>query len=139
MKRSKKKKHPYKSNLENNTAERLDEEGIKFTYEKKKLKYTIPESCHTYTPDLNLSIFEIECKGAGPRYGLTVETKRKMLLVKEQYPDEEIRFVFQFPNELTGQGKGKPKITYWQWAELNGFKWSGPILPKEWIEELKED
>ena len=43
----------YKSKLEKTNARLLQEKGIKFFYEPKegKIKYLIPASIHSYTPD----------------------------------------------------------------------------------------
>lgn len=131
----------YKSPLEENTAKQL-QGVVKFEYEPLTLSYTIPTKTHKYTPDFWIQtkkgdVFVIECKGGGPRYGLTEDTKQKMLLVKEQHPNWLIRFCFQNAKLKTGQGKGKPKITYGEWAELNGFEWCEKIIPKHWIGKNK--
>ena len=59
----------------------------------------------------------------------------KMLLVKEQHPEYEFRFIFT---------NSKAKIskvsntTYGRWCEKNGFKYADKLIPTEWIEEIKE-
>lgn len=131
-----KKKVKYKSSLEEDVAKQLKDYCA--FYEPHYYNYVIPQSGHKYTPDFLVSIdggidFYIECKGGGPLYGLTTETKQKMLLMKEQYPHVDIRFVFSNAKLLTGNGRGKKKVTYGEWAELNGFKYAEKKVPKDWL------
>lgn len=116
--------------------------GIPFDYEKLKLKYTIPEKEHTYTPDFQVGSIVIEFKGAfgyGPgRFsgGDPVKERQKLILVKEQHPDLDLRIVFQRAN--TKIYKGSP-TTYGKWATDHGFKWADKsTIPAEWIKEMKE-
>ena len=44
----------YRSGLEDKIRSQLEEQQIEFDYEKLKLKYTIPEKEHTYTPDFQI-------------------------------------------------------------------------------------
>ena len=84
----------YRSGLEEQIATQLKLKNIKFEYETITLKYTKPEKVHRYTPDFILfkkdgEPMYIEGKG---RF-LTVD-KQKSLLVKNQYPNLDLRFVF---------------------------------------------
>ncbi len=54
-------------------------------------------------------------------------------MIKEQHPELDIRFVFQYNNPIT---KGS-KTRYTDWAEKNGFVWSLKFIPKEWYKEKK--
>ncbi len=90
------------------------------------------------TKDLSyLNFIYLECKGGpNPRMhnpGLDLATRKKMILVKEQHSGIDIRFVFENPNLKLRKGS---KTTYAMWAEKNGFKWCGPIIPKEWFLEM---
>ena len=119
----------YRSGLEDKVATQLKESGISFEYEKEKVKYIVPQSSHTYTPDF---VF--------PNSGLIVETKglfsladrKKHLLIKEQHPELDIRFVFS--NSKTKIRKGSP-TSYGDWATQNGFKFADKLIPKEWLDE----
>ena len=84
-------------------------------YETKKLAYSIPESNHVYTPDFVLANgIYLEGKGR-----LTDHAERyKYELVKKQYPNIDLRFVFGNPQKLCG---GTTKMTHAQWAESSGF------------------
>jgi hypothetical protein len=123
----------YRSGLEEQIAAQLKLKNIKFEYETKTLKYTKPEKVHRYTPDFILfkkdgEPMYIEGKG---RF-LTVD-KQKSLLVKNQYPNLDLRFVFS--NSKTRISK-KSKTTYAMWCEKHGFKYADGFIPKEWIKEL---
>ena len=60
------------------------------------------------------------------------EDRKKHLLIKEQNPDMDLRFVLQSPNGKIYKGS---KTTYAQWCEKNGFKWAKKEIPQEWIDE----
>lgn len=90
------------------------------------MEYDVLET-RKYTPDFTLpNKVILEAKGR-----MTGRDRKKMLLVKEQHPDRDIRFVFMYPkNKLSA----KSNTRYWQWAEKHGFPWCGPEIPKEWLE-----
>lgn len=126
------KKTKYKSPLEESVAGQLPKD---WEYESITLEYIIPYSKHRYKPDHvnRKKRILIEDKGGGPIYGLTPDTKQKMLLVKEQWPEWDIRFCFENAKLKTGIGRGKKKVTYGEWADINGFKWCERVIPKEWL------
>lgn len=116
----------FRSAFERSLATSLKRKGIKFTYEPYKVNYTIS---HTYTPDflLHSGGILIEAKGY-----LTPQDRTKMIAVKEQNPNLDIRFVFaNASNKLSKRSK----TTYGDWADRNGFKWSDKTIPKEWIKK----
>ena len=116
----------FRSGLEQDNAAWLDTLGVKYTYEKKKIRYVTKPKI--YTPDFVLS------------NGIIVETKgrfissdrAKHLLIKEQHPDLDIRFVFSNANNRLSK---KSSTTYAQWCDRHGFKWADQRVPKEWTEE----
>jgi hypothetical protein len=118
----------FRSKLEQQIAKAFDTVGLKYTYESSKLEYTL--SC-SYTPDFFLENGVIlEVKGF-----LKPTDRRKMIAVKAQHPDLDIRFVFQKDNPLA---KGS-KHTYMSWAEKNGFPacvW--PNIPPDWVQSNDE-
>lgn len=120
---------PYRSFFEQDISTQIGDE--RFSYESLELKYTIPESKHKYTPDFPLSNgIILEAKGK-----LDPETRAKMILVRDQNPDKDIRFVFMKANNKIRKGS---KTTYAMWAEKNGFKYcEGPSIPKEWLKQTK--
>jgi len=120
------KKHGYRSGLEDKIAKQLSEAGLGVEYETTKIKYTIPESLHTYTPDFLLpNGIILESKGR-----FLAEDRKKHLLIKSQYPDLDIRFVFS--NSKTKIRKGSP-TSYGDWCTKNDFKFADKLIPEEWL------
>lgn len=110
-----------------NQLKSLQTSGITHGYEDTVIQYTTD---HLYTPDFTISLPDgrriyIECKG-----WLRPEDRQKMLKVKYQNPDLDIRFVFEKDNPLKNK---KSKITYTQWAERHGFPSCVGEIPKEWL------
>lgn len=122
----------YRSGLEERIAKQLGEAGIEFQYENTKLKYTVPARQATYTPDFAVGPILIEAKG----YFRKASDRQKLVLVKQAYPELDIRLVFQKASNPIY--KGSP-TTYAKWAEDHGFKWSDEgRIPNEWLEEVKD-
>jgi hypothetical protein len=125
-------KHGYRSGLEYTFAEDLENKGIKYTYEEEVVKYTKPESSHRYTPD-----FVVTTKSGNT---ITIETKGrflpadriKHLLVKQQYPNLDLRFVFT--NSKCRLSK-RSKTTYAQWCDRHGFMHANRLIPLAWLNE----
>lgn len=120
----------YRSGLEEANASFLHSRGVKVNYEDpaSKVRYSIPESPHIYTPDFVLpNGILVETKGL-----FTLDDRKKHVLIKQQHPTLDLRFVFQNPN--TKLRKGSP-TTYAMWAEKEGFKWAAKLIPVAWLEE----
>lgn len=129
MKRVKSKhKSTYRSGLEEVVAANLKAINIDGEYEQHKIKYTIPESKHIYTPDFRLpnGIF-VETKGR-----LVLDDRKKHIFIKQQHPELDIRFVFQNAKAKCSKNS---KTTYAMWAEKYDFKWASKTIPQEWIDE----
>ena len=120
------KKLGYRSGLEGKVAKQLELQGVKVEYETTKIKYVVPESLHTYTPDFVLpNGIIVETKGR-----FVVADRKKHLLVQKQYPDLDIRFVFS--NSKTKISKGS-KTSYADWCNKNGFTFADKEVPEEWF------
>ena len=106
--------------------ESLKAHGIDGEYEKHIISYTKPETKHKYHPDFRLpnGIF-VETKG---RF-LTADRK-KHLLIKAQYPNLDIRFLFQ--NAKVRISKSS-KTTYADWCIKYGFKFAEKTIPPDWL------
>lgn len=131
-----------RSGLELGLKEWLERKGIKYGYESIRLKYIKQRCPHcqnpsvtgVYTPDFIIGDIIIECKG---RFKSTDRTK--MIRVKENNPDKDIRFIFQRDNTLTKSGK----MTYSGWALKHGFpsyvlvNESEPNIPDRWLMEVR--
>lgn len=114
-----------KSGFERSFHANLRARGIKFRYESVQVPYILARN---YTPDFEIVDhgFFIETKGLLDR-----DSKAKMIAVKKQHPELDIRFVFMYPNKkIPGT-----KQTHAQWAERNGFKWAEGVAPEEWFNE----
>ena len=121
----------YRSGLEDKIAAELKEAGIEAEYEAVTLRYTIPERTARYTPDFILpNGIIIETKG---RFVTSDRTKHR--LIREQYPDLDLRFVFSNPNTRIGK---KSQTTYAMWCERMGIPYAARTIPREWLEEPPE-
>lgn len=121
----------YRSRLEEKVAKQLTDNGLKFGYESLKISYTVPQRPAKYTPDFIVGDTVIEAKG---RFR-TATDRQKLLLVKEQYPELDLRLVFQNANLPIYKGS---KTTYAQWAESNGFPYADKgTIPETWLKQMK--
>jgi hypothetical protein len=106
----------------------MEKAGIKFEYESLQLKYIVPASDHTYHPDFVLpNGIILEAKGE-----FDAADRKKMLLVKEQHPDLDIRMVFMNANGKIYPGS---KTTNAVWCENHGFPWAHRVVPASWFSE----
>lgn len=105
-----------RSKLEIKISDILNECTKDWQYEVTKIPYTIPESSHNYTVDFTLpNGILLEGKG----YLSDHRERYKYVLLKEQHPDLDLRFVFDNINKLCGG----TKMTHGAWAEKYGFKY----------------
>ncbi|MAJ82547.1 MAG: hypothetical protein CMF41_06490 [Legionellales bacterium] len=120
----------YKSGIEKDVADQIRRAGKEVQYEPFKIPYVIPESDHHYTPDYVLpNGIVIETKGR-----FLLSDRKKHILIKEQYPDLDIRFVFSRSNGRLRKGS---KTTYAVWCQKNGFMYADTLIPAEWLKEKK--
>lgn len=119
-------KHGYRSGLEETIDTELKKHNIDGEYEKHKVVYTKPITHHEYTPDFKLpnGIF-VETKGR-----FVLEDRKKHILIKEQHPDLDIRFVFQNSKNKIRKGS---KTTYADWCLKHGFKYADKTIPEDWL------
>jgi len=119
-------KEGYRSGLEETLAAQLKAAGVKAEYESTKIRYTKPERKATYTPDFILpNGIIIESKG---RFVTT--DRQKHVLIKEQHPELDIRFVFSSSKQKISKTS---KTTYADWCSKNGFLYADKLIPKEWL------
>ena len=122
------KKYGFKSGLEENISNQIAGKGIEVKYESEKVAYIIPASQHTYNPDFRLpNGIIIETKGR-----FVAADRKKHLLVKEQHPNLDIRFVFSNSKNKISKNS---KTTYGIWCEKNGYKYADKEIPEEWFLE----
>jgi len=120
-------KHGYRSGLEEDIDNALKQQSIDGEYEQHKVLYTKPVTYHEYTPDFRLpnGIF-IETKGR-----FVLQDRKKHILIKQQHPDLDIRFVFQ--NSKAKIRKGS-KTTYADWCNKHGFVYADKEIPTKWLD-----
>jgi hypothetical protein len=122
------KKYGFKSGLEENISNQIEGKGIEVQYESEKVAYTIPASEHTYNPDFKLpNDIIVETKGR-----FVLADRKKHLLVKEQNPNLDIRFVFSNSKNKINK---KSKTTYADWCDKHGFKYADKEIPDSWFSE----
>jgi hypothetical protein len=120
--------HGFRSGLEDKVSQQLLDEGVPVKYEEMYIEYTRPQSSHKYTPDFELpNGIIIETKGR-----FMVSDRKKHLLIKEQHPELDIRFVFS--NSKAKINKNS-KTTYALWCTKNGFKFADKLIPLAWLKD----
>ena len=114
----------FRSKLEEKVADLLEGLGVSYEYEPEKLSYTIE---HNYTPDFVLpNYIYLETKG----YWDPAD-RRKVLAVKRDNPDVDLRMVFQAPFNTISK---KSKTTYAQWCEKHDIPWTSfHNIPLDWL------
>lgn len=116
-----------RSRFEDRITDQLEALGVRYDYEGIRLAYTPKD--RVYIPDFTItrprgSVIHVEAKGY-----FTSADRSKMLAVKREYPELDIRFVFQRNNTLSK----KSKTTYAEWAAANGFPWAVGEIPEAWL------
>lgn len=120
----------HRSGLEDTIAGALSQQSIPFEYETVVIPYVKRPA--TYRPDFLLlsNGILIESKG----YFLS-EDRTKHLLIRDQHPDLDIRFVFSnSKNRLSASSR----TTYAAWAQRNKFLFADRSIPPAWINEAPE-
>lgn len=117
----------YRSGLEERVAANLHKRlGAPVAYESVKITYCRPARTATYTPDFVLpNGIIIETKGR-----FVTADRQKHLLIKEQHPDLDIRFVF---TNCRSRLAKTSKTTYAQWCAKHGFLFAEKIVPDAWL------
>lgn len=120
-------KYGYRSGLESKVSAQLNEAGVSFEYETFKIEYQVNET-RKYTPDFRLpNGIIVETKGR-----FVAADRKKHLLVQQQHPDLDIRFVFSSSKAKLNKGA---KSTYADWCIKHGFLYADKTIPEEWLDE----
>ena len=114
----------FKSKLEERLATLLTTLGVSYEYESEKVAYTIQ---HNYNPDFVLpNHVYLEAKG----YWAPAD-RRKILAVKKDNPDMDLRMVFQAPYNKINKNS---KTTYAMWCEKHDIPWTAyHDIPIDWL------
>lgn len=108
----------YRSKFELDVAKWFSEQSISVEYEPCKIKYTVPESQHSYTPDFqvkkNTSIY-LEAKGY-----FSAADRKKMIHVIRSNPEITFRMILQNSSMKISK---RSKTTYAMWCDKNKIEW----------------
>lgn len=115
---------PYRSGLERRIAQDLKTLGVPFEYEPVRIAYQIQA---TYKPDFVLpNGIHLEAKGI-----FDPADRRKMVAVKKDNPDLDIRFILQTPYKTLSKNS---LTSYADWCTKHGFPWCRyPNIPIDWL------
>ena len=117
-----------RSGYEKKVRKCLEENKVQYTYESMVIKYVVPETKRSYTPDFVLGNgIVIESKGRW-----LPQDRAKVALVIEQNPHIDLRMLFMRDLPIN---KGS-KTHYSDWCEKRGIKYAiSPqgIIPEEWL------
>ncbi len=121
----------FRSGYEERIYEQATDKGRELDYEQpgSYLYYTKPAKKSRYLPDFVLGNgVLVEAKGL-----LTAEDRAKMLNVKRDNPEADIRFLFQRAGRRIT--KSKNSMTYEEWADKHGFPCAfGETIPEDWFD-----
>lgn len=113
-----------RSKFEKLVASLFRKAKVTFKYEPYKVPYTI--TCN-YIPDFVIGDILVETKGF-----FKPEDRKKLLAVKKDNPNLDIRIWFQQDNYLTKAKKSR----YSDWARKNNFPYHvGDKFPKHWFKK----
>ena len=117
----------FRSGLEVRADELFRQRGLNLDYETLRIPYEI--AAHgIYKADWahRPSATVVETKGE-----FSSGDRKKMLLVKQQHPDLDIRIIFSNPNTRIAK---RSKTTYAMWCARNGFPCCGiNTIPADWF------
>lgn len=117
-----------RSGYEKKVRKCLEENKVQYTYESMVIKYVVPETKRSYTPDFILpNGVIIEAKGYWD-----AESRRKMALVVEQNPHLKLKMLLQRDNTISKKSKTK----YSDWAKARGIECvvsPQGLIPEEWL------
>lgn len=118
----------FRSGLEEKNSEHLSKHKMGFTFEEHWISYVIPARNAKYLPDFILSNgIIIECKGIWE-----VDDRAKHLLLREQYPQIDIRLVFSSSKKKIYTGS---PTTYGMWCDKHGIQYADKLVPLAWLKE----
>jgi hypothetical protein len=114
--------------LEEKIAREMAAKGVEIRYEEERIAFIQPARAAKYCPDWILpSGIIVETKGR-----FMVADRQKHLIIKEQHPDLDIRFVF---SSSRGRISKASKTTYAMWCQKYGFLFADRSIPDAWLDE----
>jgi hypothetical protein len=124
----------YRSGFERKTKTCLDEAKVQYEYETERIPYTVPETRKNYIPDFKVTTrsgktIYVECKGRW-----LANDFQKLKLVKQQYPDLDLRMVFQRDLPIR-KGSNTRYSTRAMKLNIPFTVSSKGTVPQQWLEE----
>lgn len=104
-------------------------------YETTVIQYTVPERTAKYHADFRLpNGVIVETKGR-----FVSDDRKKHKLLHEQFPDLDIRLLFNNPNARISKAS---QTTYAKWCDTHGIKYAKAAsrdkpIPQEWLDEAR--
>lgn len=121
-------RHGFRSGLEQKNAAHLETHGCAVLFETFKIPYVVPQTKRTYTPDFLLpNGIIIETKGI-----FDSTDRAKHLLIKEMWPELDIRFVFTRCSQRIAPASN---TTVSDWCDKWGYRYAEKLIPVQWIAE----
>lgn len=118
----------FRSGLEEKIAAELAAVGITNVFESITIEYNKPARTAKYTPDFILpNGIIVETKGR-----FVTADRQKHILIKQQRPDLDIRFVFSNSRQRISKTS---KTTYAMWCQRYEFKFADKSIPQAWLDE----
>ncbi len=119
----------WRSGLEKVISVELKRKNVAFWYEKLTIPFLQPAKPRKYTPDFYILAngIVLETKGR-----FITEDRKKHLLVQEQHPDIDLRFVF---SRSASRISKQSQTTYAKWCETHGFQYADKSVPEAWLRE----
>lgn len=124
----------YRNKFEEKVAEEIAFYGLIPEYELKKIHYKLENE---YIPDFEIKLtngssFFLETKGNGRSFD--AHARRKMIAVRDQHPDLDIRILFYSDGKIGAKRKDGTRMTQMEWAKKHGFTAAVRNIPKSWME-----
>lgn len=125
----------YRNKFEEKIGESLTNLGVNFGYETERLRYTIEAQ---YVPDFILLTkggrkIYVETKGNGRSFD--GPSRRKLIAVKREHPELDIRIVFYSDGKCGPKRKDGTFMRQSDWAAKHGFQYAIREIPGDWIAE----
>jgi len=116
----------FRSKFEKRVYENRGERELDYEPSSPVIIYT---TTARYTPDFALGNgVLVESKGY-----FDPKSRAKMARVKRQYPELDIRMLFQRASNRIS--KSPRSLTYGEWATKHGFPWhEGDMIPNDWYD-----
>ena len=117
----------FRSQFEKRVALDIRMQGCKFEYEEHKIPYR--PQVKMYVPDFYIPETDIYIEAKGR---FISSDRTKMLMVQQQHPELDIRFLFMNCHQKLYKGS---KTSYGQWCGKHNFKWANKTVPLDWLKK----